>query len=204
MDDKIYGEDIAKLNLYKYGLEDLEGKNILDLNDTDLDRLLTALGNDEISLNVPLPCTEANVNELLSYSECKRCGKCCRPNPQNPASPGVEVFEDELRQMTDFLHWSYEDTKKRTKVGSVTPYAYQIVKLGFTRWLPLPCPFYKEEENTCLAYPARAVVCRSYPVVFTGDDAYISVRVTCEYGRDIVKKAYRRLREDNPGLEILL
>jgi Fe-S-cluster containining protein len=204
MDDKKYGEDIVKLNLYKYGLDDLEGKNVLTLVDSEMDRLLTALGNDEISLNIPLACTAENVKTMLSYSECRRCGKCCKPNPQNPDSPGVEVFEEELKSMTEYLHLPYEDIKKKTATGSVTPYAYQIIKLGFTRWLPLPCPFYSEQQNGCLAYPARAVVCQIYPVIFTGDDSYISVRVTCDYGKDIVKKAYTRLREANPDLEILL
>ena len=204
MDDKKYGEDIVKLNLYKYGLEDLEGKNILTLSDFDMDRLLKALGNDEISLNIPLPCTAENVREMLSYAECRKCGKCCKPNPQNPESPGVEVFEEELKSMTEYLHLPYEEVKKKTAVGSVTPYAYQIVKLGFTRWLPLPCPFYSEQQKGCQTYPARALVCQIYPIIFTGDDEYTSVRVTCDYGKDIARKTYIRLRKENPSLEILL
>ena len=109
--DKKYGEDIYKLNLYKYGLEDLEGKNILALAADELDRLLKALGEDEISLNLPIPCNEENVKELLALSTCRRCGRCCRPNPQNPASPGIEAFEDEIKAM--------EETSKPVDLGKI-------------------------------------------------------------------------------------
>jgi Fe-S-cluster containining protein len=202
--DKRYGEEIYKLNLGKYGLSELDGKNILDLEKSDLDKLLKALGDDDIALNLPIPCTEENVNDLLALSECRKCGRCCRPNPLNPASPGIEVFEDELKAITDLLKLNYEDVKKQTKVGSVTPYAFQMIKLGFTRWLPLPCPFYNGEQNVCRAYSARSRVCQVYPIIFTGDDDYVSIRVTCEYGRDIVAGACKRLKEKDPNLEITL
>jgi Fe-S-cluster containining protein len=202
--DNVYGEEIYKLNLRKYGLEDLEGKNILALDQPDLDRLLAALGDDDISLNIPMPCTSENVKEILALSECRKCGKCCRPNPLNPGSPGIEVFEDELKAMTDQLGWSYEDIKTKTKVGSVTSRAFQITELGFTRWMPLPCPFYDIEKNECRAYSARSVVCQVYPIIFTGDDTCMSIRVTCDYGKDLVVKACKRLREENPNLEITL
>ncbi len=204
VNDNKYGEDIVKLNLNKYQLDDLEGKNILTLGDYDLERLLAALGDDEISLNVPITCTADNVKDLLSYSHCRRCGKCCKPNPKNPNSPGIEVFEEELQTMSEYIKVPYDDMKKKTTHGSVTPYAYQIVKLGFTRWLPLPCPFYSEEQNGCKSYPVRAIVCQAYPIIFTGDENYISVRVTCDYGKDIIRKTYERLKKDDPNLEILL
>jgi Fe-S-cluster containining protein len=203
MNDDKYGEDIVKLDLHKYRLDDLEGKNILGLTLLDLERLLAALGNDEISLNVPMQCTADNVKELLSYSECKRCGQCCKPNPKNPRSPGIEVFEEELQEMTEYLNLPYDDVKKKTTAGNVTSYAYQVVKLGFTRWLPLPCPFYSE-NNGCQSYPARALVCQVYPIIFTGDNTYISVRITCDYGKEIIRKAFKRLKKENPNLEILL
>ncbi len=202
--DKLYGEEIYKLNLFKYGLSDLEGKNILDLEKADLDRLLTALGNDEISLNLPIPCTLENVKELLSLSECRKCGRCCRPNPQNPGSPGIEVFEEELKEMTDFLHLSYENVKKQTRVGSVTSYAFQLIRLGITRWLPLPCPFYDAARNLCLGYPVRSMVCQVYPVIFTGDDTYTSIRLTCDHGKDIVAAACKQLKAQDPSLQITL
>ena len=203
-DESIYGQEIDRLDLKKYGLLDLEGRNILTLDDSDLDRVLEALGNDDISLNVDIPCTEANVQELLSASECRRCGRCCRPNSLNPDSPGIEVFEDELQAIAECVGRPYEELRKNTRVGHSVSYPFQIVKLGFTRWLPLPCPFYNEDHNGCQTYSARGAVCRAYPIIFTGDDSYVSVRVTCDYGKDVLKVAYRRLLKDNPLAEITL
>ena len=199
----MYGEDIEKLDLKKYGLSRLEGKNLLTLDPCDMDALLAALGDDDISLNLPLPCTAENVQQVLSYSECRQCGRCCRPNPLNHASPGVEVFEEELKAMAESLHEEYESLKAKTSPGNATPYAFQVVKLGLTRWLPLPCPFYAQ-EGKCRAYPVRAVVCRTYPIIFTGDDTYMSIRVTCDYGKDLVIRACERIRATDPGLSIEL
>ncbi len=193
----MYGEDIEKLDLAKYGLSRLEGKNLLALDDSDLQELLKALGDDDISLNLPLTCTEQNVAEVLAYGECKRCGRCCRPNPLNPGSPGVEVFEEELVSMAEFVHSPYEAMRAKTSPGNATPYAYQVVKLGLTRWLPLPCPFHSREGG-CQAYPVRAVVCRTYPIIFTGDDSQMSIRATCEYGREIIVSTCKRLRSADP------
>jgi Fe-S-cluster containining protein len=203
-EDSIYGEEIEKLDLRKYGLEYLEGRNILTLDRPDLGRLLEALGNDDISLNVPIACTEQNVRDLLALSECRRCGRCCKPNPLNPKSPGIEIFEEELQAIARTVGQPYEDIRKKTTVGHSVPYAFQMVKLGFTRWLPLPCPFYSEERGGCEVYAARGVVCMVYPVIFTGDDTYMSIRVTCDYGKDVVMEAYKRVLRDDPKAEIIL
>jgi Fe-S-cluster containining protein len=122
----------------------------------------------------------------------------------NPGSPGVEVFEEELKTIGNYLHSPYESLKEKTAVGQVGSYPFQLTKLGFTRWLPLPCPFYSVEQNKCQVYPARAAVCRIYPVIFTGDDTYMSIRVTCDYGKDLIIGAYERLRTSDPNLEIKL
>ena len=199
----VYGEEIEKFDLEKYGLSDLQGRNILTLSPTDMTRLLSALGDDDISLNVPMACTPKNVDEVLSYSKCRRCGRCCTPNPLNPSSPGIEVFEEELKAAADYLEQQYDETRKKTTTGNVTAYAFQAVKLGFTRWLPLPCPFYGAEGG-CAVYPVRAVVCKTYPIIFTGDDSYMSIRVTCDYGKDIFSAVCERIVRENPGLEITL
>ncbi len=201
--DSKYGEEIDKLDLRKYGLADLEGKDLLALDEADMDRLLLALGNDDISLNLPVACNAENVQEALGRSECRRCGRCCQPNPLNPQSPGVEAFEEELRAMAEQVGRSYDEIKKNTGPGHATPYAYQVVKLGFTRWLPLPCPFYRDGSG-CQAYEVRPVVCRVYPIIFTGDDTYLSIRAGCDYGKDVIKDACAQLRATNPDLEIRL
>ena len=67
-------EEIFKLDLEKYGVSHLGGENILTLKEQDMDTLLEALGNDDISLTVSLPCTPDVMFELVSTSECRRCG----------------------------------------------------------------------------------------------------------------------------------
>ncbi len=203
-EENFYGEEIDKLDLAKYGLSHLEGRNILTLNKEEMDALLLALGNDDISLNVPIQCTAENVKELLATSECRRCGACCRPNPLNPRSRGVEVFEEELKAIAEALTMPYDDLRQKTTFGHVTAYAFEPTKLGFTRWLPLPCPCYRPDPSSCTAQSARAQVCRVYPIVFTGEMSSIAIRVTCEYGKDIVVAAYKRVHEADPTLEITL
>jgi Fe-S-cluster containining protein len=197
-------EEIDRLDLAKYGLSRLAGKNMVTLDRADLDALLLALGNDEISLNLPVPCTAENVREVLARAECRRCGRCCLPNPANPASPGVEVFDEELNAIAGHLQVPVETLRRNTIAGKTVPYAFQPTRLGFTRWLPLPCPFYGTSPGGCQVYPARAVVCQVYPIVFTGDDTYMSIRVTCDYGKDVFIGALDHLRNSDPGLEITL
>jgi Fe-S-cluster containining protein len=114
------------------------------------------------------------------------------------------VFEEELRSIAECLQVSAEALRQRTLAGKTVPYAFQPTRLGFTRWLPLPCPCYSVEQNGCQAYAARAVVCRIYPIVFTGDDSYMSIRVTCDYGKDVLVGALQRLRASDPQLEMKL
>lgn len=201
MEDKIQEpEEIDELDLGKYGLSYLEGKNILALTGADMDKLLNALGNDDISLKVPIPCTPDNVDRVLAYSECRRCGKCCVPNPLNPGNPGVEVFEDELKRIAGHLHLPYETLREETLKGKNVPYPYELDKIYVTRWLPLPCPFYNGESNECRAHSVRPVVCKIHPIVFTGDSTYMAIKVNCDYGKDLVVRAFRDLRTNSPDL----
>ena len=205
MSGKIYKpEEIDKLDLKEYKLSHLEGRNILTLTGPHMDELLVALGNDDISLTVPLPCTHDNVQEILSYSECRRCGKCCIPNPLNPAGPGVEVFREELNTIASYLQLPYETLKEKTAVGKFVLHPFQRTKMASTRWLPLPCLFYIVERNECQVYPVRPVVCKIHPIIFTGDDASMAIKVNCDYGKELVIGAYKYVRKNNPELEIKL
>ena len=197
-------EEIDRLGLDKYGLSHLEGANVLALDDADTDRLLAALGQDDISLKVPVPCTPQNVDRILAYSECRRCGKCCIPNPLNPANLGVEVFEDELKRIAEHLHQPYDKLEKETLEGKTVPYPYEIDKLYVTRWLPLPCPFHIEDASACRIHAVRPVVCQIHPIVFTGDNSYMAIKVNCDYGKDLVKRVFKDLRADNPEMALYL
>jgi Fe-S-cluster containining protein len=197
-------EEIFKLDLKKYGVAHLEGENILTLNEQDMDTLLEALGNDDISLTVSLPCTPDIIFELLSTSECHRCGKCCQPNPLNPASPGIEVFKEELTEIARFLQVPYEIIEKKTMPGKFVPHPFGWTGLSSTRWLPLPCPFYDYEQNSCGVHNVRPVVCRIHPIIFIGDNASFSIKLNCDYGKDLIKTAYGWVKENDPDCEIIL
>jgi Fe-S-cluster containining protein len=197
-------QDIDRLDLAKYDLSYLEGSNILALEGPDMDKLLEALGNDDISLYIPIPCTPYNVQKILSYSECRKCGRCCIPNPLNPGNPGVEVFEEELKSIASFLGIPYETMRQRTTSSKVVPHPFDDpTKLSFTRWLPLPCPFY-DKDGRCQIYPVRPIVCSVHPIVFTEDNTRISIKANCDYGKDLIKAAFRDVRNDSPEMVIKL
>ena len=201
MEDKIQEpQKIDRLDLEKYGLLYLKGRNILDLTSSDMDKLLNALGNDDISVNVPIPFTPDNVEGVLSYSECRRCGKCCLPNPLNPGSPGVEVLEDELKLIANHLHLPYETLEEKTFKGKNLNSPHQSNHVASTRRLSLPCPFYEEKTNECRVYSVRPVVCTIYPIIFGENKTYIDIKVNCDYGKDLAISALRYLRTNNPNL----
>ncbi len=191
---------ITSLDLGKYGLLHIKGRNILGLTSSDMDKLLNALGNDDISINVPVPFTPDNVKELLLQSECRRCGKCCIPNPLNPRSPGVEVFEDELKLIAHHLHSPYETLKENTREGQNSDAPWPLDQVIGTRLLPLPCPFYIEKTKECQVYQVRPLVCAIYPVISAGDDSNIDIKVNCDCGKDLAVSALRNLRLNNPNL----
>ncbi|MBN1600841.1 MAG: hypothetical protein JW915_04485, partial [Chitinispirillaceae bacterium] len=126
-------EDIFELNLEKYGLSHLKGKDILTLNEEDMDALIAALGDDDISLNVPIPCTPDEIFNLLSSAECRKCGKCCQPNPLNPDSPGIEVFKEEIEAIAEFLHVPPAMIENQSQMGKWVPHPFGWTGLSSTR-----------------------------------------------------------------------
>ncbi|OGO23822.1 MAG: hypothetical protein A2Z28_07325 [Chloroflexi bacterium RBG_16_51_9] len=197
-------QDIEKLDLARYGLACLEGSNILALSEPDMDKLLKALGDEDISLYIPVPCTPYNVQKILSYGQCRNCGKCCIPNPLNPTNPGVEVFENELKSIAKHTGLTYETLQERTLRSKVVEHPFEPTKLYFTRWLPLPCPYHDAEAGACRIYPVRPIVCSIHPVCFTEDNSQISIKANCEYGKEIIKAAFKDVRKSNPELVIKL
>ena len=197
-------EEIYKLDLEKYELSHLEGKNILSLSRQDMNTLLAALGNDDVSLTVSIPCTPEYLFELTSTSECRQCGKCCQPNPLNPDSPGIEIFREELRAIADHLHVPYEIMEQKTNPGKFVPHPFQWTGLSETRWMPQPCLFYDHETNKCTVHSVRPVVCRIHPIIFTGYIDNVSIKLNCDYGKDLIIKAYEWVKEKDPDFELIL
>ncbi len=193
-------QKIDRLDLEKYELSYLKGRNILTLNGSDTDKLLNALGNDDISVKLPIRFTAYTLKELLKQSKCRRCGGCCVPNPLNPGNPGVEVFEDELKLIAQHLHLPYETLKRKTVEGKNLNSPRHSDQVANTRLLPLPCPFYKAEANECQVHQVRPAVCTIYPIIFGESSTYIDIKVNCDYGKDLVKSAVNYLRLNNPDL----
>ena len=61
-----------------------------------------------------------------------------------------------------------------------------------TRWLTQPCMFYDLNNKRCKVYELRPLVCRIYPLVF--NDSSISLKVNCEYGKDLYKNIITEIR----------
>jgi hypothetical protein len=110
------GELSVKLDLQKYGLSHLRDKNPRDWTDTEADRLLDAFAKEDIAPIVNLPSLQY-IEDLLSSSRCRRCGRCCLVNPLKPAHPGIEVFQEELKSISKYLRVSYKSLKRKTRVG---------------------------------------------------------------------------------------
>ena len=191
---------VFKLNLEKYGLSHLDSRNILDLNDSDLEAFLKALGTDDISITVPIPFTPQNVKELLSQAVCRTCGECCIPNPLNPDGPGVEVFDDELKIIAHYRKSSYEGLWEGTVEGKNRDNPWPLDEIISTRLLPLPCAFYDEKTRDCLIYEVRPLVCTIYPIVLSDNDDYMDIKVNCDYGKEVATAAIQKLRTENPEL----
>ncbi len=189
---------VFKLNLEKYGLSHLDRRNILSLSDSNLDAFLDALGKDDISITLPIPFTPENVKDLLSKGTCRKCGGCCIPNPANPRSPGVEVFDDELKIIAHYLQTSYDTLKENTLEGKNQDKPWPLDEVISTRLLSLPCPFYEEKTVGCRIYGVRPLVCMIYPIILGEADESLDIKVNCEYGKEIARGAIADLKRKFP------
>jgi Fe-S-cluster containining protein len=116
----------------------------------------------------------------------------------------VEAFEEELKKIADYLHLTYDQMRERTKNSKVVPHPFEDpTKLTFTRWLPLPCP-YHGPDGKCVIYPVRPIVCVIHPVVFTEDNERMSIKANCDYGKDMIKAAFKEVKKSNPEMVIKL
>ena len=184
---------MVKLDLEKYGLSYLENKNIHAWTDSDIDKLLDAFANETIAPTVDLPFTPPTVKTLLAKSYCRRCGKCCLPNPLDPDDPGVMVSENELKLIAEHSNFSYKQLKKKSV-------KYKNPDRENVRHLPLPCMFYHEGE--CQVYNVRPLVCKIYPITdsLRNGKPYIAINVRCDYGKDLYKSVvnYLKKKSKNP------
>jgi Fe-S-cluster containining protein len=153
---------------------------------------------------LPLPLSPKTISLILTDSNCRRCGKCCVPNPLNPEHPGVEVFESELKPIARFLGVSPKKLRRKTTKGKLIKDPSQPTESEMTRRLALPCPFFDSKLRQCRVYPVRPLVCQLYPVLTSETLSHTEVKVNCDYGKDVVRSATRVLREQRPYLKVLL
>lgn len=185
-----------RFDLSRYGLAHLAGSDVLTLSSDELDRVLKAMGEEDIAVRVPIASTPENVERLISQSQCRRCGKCCSPDHPNPDNPGIEALEDELKAIADELKFPYETLKEKTTAGKPVYHPAWMESVSFTRYLPLPCPFFDVEKKGCTVYSVRPIVCRLHPVVF-GEHDLISIRAACDYGKGLIRAAFKEVKTEH-------
>jgi Fe-S-cluster containining protein len=146
-----------------------------------MDKLICAFAEENIAPLVLIPLNPKNVEILLSKSYCRRCGKCCQSNPEDP---GVMVFEEELRTIAKHSKYSYKYLKRHSL-------KYENPERDDVRHLPLPCIFY--DKAKCTIYPWRPIVCRLYPIKDSqprNGKVYITISLRCDYGKDIYRNIF--------------
>lgn len=185
------GEPSVKLDLDKYGLSHLRGRDSRDWTDIEVDRLLDAFAKEDIAPELALPPSLEYIEALLARLHCRRCGGCCLVNPLNPVHPGVEVYEAELESISRYLDIPYKSLRRKTLAGRGLRNPLAPNEVVITRMLPLPCMFYDQKGKKCRVYDARPLVCRIYPVIFTDSDTSFTIKVNCEYGKDLCKSLLR-------------
>jgi len=176
---------MAKLDLDKYGLSYLKNKNPVTWTDSEVDKLIDAFVKEDIAPFVLMPFTQMNVENLLSESYCRRCGKCCLSNPHDP---GVMVSEDELRKIARHSKYTYKYLKRHST-------EYEHPERNDLRHLPLPCIFYQQGE--CTIYKWRPFVCKIYPIsnALRRGKACITISLRCNYRKDVYKSLLKYQKE---------
>lgn len=180
---------VQHLDLNKHGLTVLKEKPVSAWTDSDIDKLIEAFATENIAPVVNgLAFNPINVKGLLSMSHCRRCGRCCQPNPSKLEHPGVNVSERDLKQIARNPNYSYKQLKKKTHLSKDPNFIQGI-------YLPLPCMFYDKKRGACRIYESRPLVCSTFPITDTPRQTGVAVNVGCDYGKDIYKNILDRMRK---------
>ena len=195
------GKSLISLDLEKYGLSNLSQKPRRDWTSLEIEKLMDAFAKENIMPVVEFESVvsvSSKVDELLRKSHCRRCGRCCLPNPVYPSHPGVEVFEDELKLMKKNFHVSNRCLRKRTHVGRQWANPVRPSEVATTIFMTLPCMFYDSTKKQCRVYRVRPRVCKIYPIRSSGKNALsFGIDVRCDYGKDIYRSLINELDEDS-------
>ena len=123
-------------------------------------------------------------------SRCRRCGKCCIPNPIFPNHPGIMVLKEDLIRISKHTNYSLKYLNTKTFLNKDPYFAQQ-------RYLPLPCMFYNQKRQECQIYEIRPFICKTYPISDVENQDGITVDVRCDYGKDIFRKAINYLKSES-------
>ncbi len=184
-------KDILRLELdfSRHGLASLKDKPVHTWQDSDIDRLADAYAEENIAPALYGPAfTSDNVRGLLALSHCRRCGKCCLPNPATPEHPGVMVSESDRRRIAENTQYSYKYLKKKAPINNDSPFVPG-------RYLPLPCVFYDNKKGECRVYDVRPLICTTFPLTDIPGRTGIAINVGCDYGKDIYKSVLGQMRQ---------
>ena len=182
------------LDLAKHGLGHLTRRHPAEMSGVEIDQVLDAFAAEDMAPPVfDARVDRSRIDDLLGRSYCRGCGKCCLPNPKNPSYPGIEVVEDELRAIIRHFHVSRRAIEKGTTKGGQIRNPNPPYEVLDTRWLTQPCMFHDRKRRQCRIYPLRPLVCKIYPLIF--HYSTISLKVNCEYGKDLYRAVVARTRE---------
>ncbi|HEY32214.1 MAG TPA: YkgJ family cysteine cluster protein [Dehalococcoidia bacterium] len=182
---------MIEVDFEKYGLSHLAGKEIQNWDDSDIDKLIAAFVAENIAPAIPgISFTPQKIGYLLALSHCRRCGKCCLPNPNDPGHPEIIVSEEDLRRIAKHTRRSYTKLRRKARMNTDPT-------LPHMRHIPLPCMFYSKGD--CQIYTVRPKVCSNYPIRPLSGEVGITVDVRCDYGVDIYKTILDYLRRGSEG-----
>lgn len=180
---------VLELDFAKHGLAFLKDQPLNTWQLADIDKLVEAFAGENIAPVIyGLAFNASNVKGLLGLSHCRRCGRCCQPNPSKPEHPGVIVSDHDLKQIARNPGYSYKQLKKKTQM-SKDPNFIQ------GRYLPLPCIFYDKKKDACQIYELRPLICTTFPITDIPGRVGVAVNVGCDYGKDIYKSILDRMRQ---------
>jgi len=174
-------------DLNKYGLSHIKNTESTSWSDSDINKLINAFINENLSPICLLPYEPRFLLPLLGKSSCRRCGKCCLPNPKIPEHPGVRVFDNDIRNLSCYSGYSVQTITKKTWTNKDPQWSKG-------RYLTLPCMFYDKKAKKCLVYGGRPLVCRTYPISNTPTNN-ITVNLNCDYGKEIYLSIFKLERE---------
>lgn len=122
--------------------------------------------------------------------QCQRCGWCCiHCDPITLTASDIVAISNYLKKPLHVVSRKYTHIHKTTHKPSIKRIQ--------------PCGFYDTVAKTCKIYPARPLVCRSWPFMSgengVNDESFVGVPMECPgavQAYEILKRIQERFREE--------